>query len=342
MATREGRRSNKEENLLNFRTPIGQYPIRLGLYEDVFLNYFQVCPYAQKLTFDWPKISNELVAIRPNRTVPKWSCSNYHKCDFKTHCRAPYRLVNGTRKLYSLKDRDYTHFPPELSIAPPEHLIQVLAIGNASVNCKKKVLVSPERFELARSKKEYTPGQAANLAGVPRQTIYNYESAMKKPRQKLGCIAEANHMITMPYALCYYFAVLYEVTPGYLMGQSDCPAEDIFVNKVSYYRAEDFAQKGSKSALAVSQPEYEEFEVSPSLKIPITLFNVHKIAGLDAAKNIRKFIENESGNRVFDGNLARMMDICERAYFQSIPDELRRDIRQFFQGLLDNSAFSDR
>lgn len=321
--------------LRNFEPQIGLFPIKIGAYGEALLDYFRVCPNAQNLEINWSKISRELSDLSPGRAIPQWVCSNYNNCNHNGHCHPPFRQA-GTKGEYLLVfDRDYTVFVDD-EAGGEKQRVQKSIIGSFLIGRNDKVLVSPSRLDKARTDCKCTQSQVANLSGLTKQAISRLNSVQEDPKQKLNCIATKNGMVTTKYSLCCLLAAIYEVTPGYLMGQTDDRDKDIVIQKVAYYNKKSVFQDGIESVVMNTAPIHEEYEVSPGLHLPIMLFSEKKRAGRIAADKIRGYSDH------LDSTLLRLLELCEKIYYRPIPPEFQEDFRLLFEGLLDSTNIHQR
>lgn len=318
-------------HLRNFEPQIAQFSIKTGVYGEALLSYFRVCPYAQDLATNWNRISQELSNVTSGRTPPQWSCSNYNKCNHNEHCRPPFRWEDTQHQYFCVIDSDYSSFVTETGRGRKNHTIRKSNIGKLLIEDNSKVLASPVRLDKVRSDCQYSEDQVANMCGLSKQSISNLNFIPENPKQKLSCIAAKNGMVSIKYSLCCLLAVLYEVTPGYLMGQSDEPSRDIYVHKCAYYQANKFYQDNFESSVKASPPIHEEYEISPGLIAPIELFSKKKAEGRKAADRMRKHFKDLAPN------FQILLELCEKIYYQPIPLELQRDLHLLFEGLLDSA-----
>lgn len=339
----------------NLQPQIGTFPIKVGPYEIVLLDYFRTCPCAQKLEINWAKISDELFGIPPYKSneIPHWVCTNYRRCEFCDRCSPPLRTIDKSYIApYTIEDEKVGKKEDQKTdtgeIINKAELERILNsdIGKFLIGRKDKVLVSPARLVAARTSCALSQEQVANMLGLSKQTISNSEKTDVTASHKLNRIANGNNMITMKYSLCCGLSVLYEVTPGYLMGQVDDPAVDIYVNKMIYRETERTFRKAlvNEPLATASAPIYEEYEVSPALISPICFFTRTKRSGWQAAEDIRESVtkcpQKEMYSDVLVSNILELVEVCERIYLQPIPPELRRNLKNLFLGVLDGNQLT--
>ncbi len=68
-------------------------------------------------------------------------------------------------------------------------------------NCKNKI---PERLKLLRAERRMTQSTLANILGVPRSTVANWESGLRRP----------------PTSMCIKLCKFFDVTADFLYGTS--------------------------------------------------------------------------------------------------------------------------
>ena len=344
-----------EQYLRNLQPQIGTFPIKVGPYEMVLLDYFRTCPCAQKLEINWAKISDELFGIPPYKSneIPHWVCTNYNRCEFCDRCSPPLRTIDKSYiASYTIEgekvDKKENQKTDTGEIINKDELERILNsdIGKFLIGRKDKVLVSPARLVAARTSCALSQEQVANMLGLSKQTISNSEKIDATASHKLNRIANGSNMITMKYSLCCGLSALYEVTPGYLMGQSDDLTADIYVNKTIYRETEHTFRKAhvNEPLATASVPIYEEYEVSPALISPICFFTKTKRSGWQAAEDIRESItkcpQEEMYSDVLVSNIPELVELCERIYLQPIPPELRSNLKKLFLGVLDGNQLT--
>lgn len=332
--------AEQKKSLQNFERQLTLFPVRKDGYWRVLLDYFRICPYVQSLEINWKKISQEYPNQPPHKAVPRWVCSNHKNCAYNERCHPPFRWSDIGHEYESVDDRDIRFISKSKPKADGENTtVQELTMGQVIAGCNNKVLASPERLRLTREKRHYSQEQVANMCGLSRQDITGLETIQEDPKHNLNRIAAKNRLVPIKYSLCCLLAVLYEVKPGYLMGQIDDSTRDVYVNKRTYYKKSDIyyqefdgvemkQKRRSDYELKEKIHVHEEYEVAPFLDTPILYFSDAKRKGRLAADKIRSY------EKPLDPNYRTLLELCEKIYYWPIPYELRREFHSLLEGLL--------
>lgn len=316
--------SQIKEFLSEHIATFNQFTIRTGEYKLILGEYFKICYQVQGLTYNWREITLAWEEKYPcKESVPRWTCSYFHECPQNGKCRPPmYRLLDDDEKNEYFQKVDI-----EYSGLSNSKKIDILFKED------EKVLVVPKRLMEMRQLRKYTQQEVAERCGISKQSVSKVECGGKHGDRVFSSteIAQAHEMATIRLSRCCFFAALYNVSPGYLMGQVDADTglADIKINKVSYYKKGDQFQN--------QPPIYEEFELSPLLFSPF-LYDTPK-----AKKGYRALMEFGKTYNITDVmyknaeavDYINLLKTLTKVYFGKPPDELLKILRDACIGFCD-------